>query len=78
MYACPEEGCSFTYNGGQLYAFRTHNNKSHRKSVTVNYINPTQEVVIDRTDGIFRCLRCDTTSVYPTALQVRFYSTLIL
>ena len=78
MLLCPVQGCGFTYSEEDRNAIRTHKARVHTSSVKVIYQNPLIEVVLNRTEDSFHCVRCDHSTQYPNAIQVRVFSTTTL
>jgi len=71
-YFCPEAGCRFAYTADQPNALKTHKLSVHIQSVKVSYTIPAETFVLHRVDGFFHCHRCEVSSVYPSAMQVRY------
>ena len=73
MLLCPVQGCGFIYSEEDRNAIRTHKARVHTSSVKVIYQNPLIEVVLNRTEDSFHCVRCDHSTQYPNAIQVRIF-----
>ena len=71
LYKCSISQCDFV--GSTENSLKAHRVKTHVMRVKVQYSQPDEALLVDRTNDCFNCARCLFKSPYPTVLQLRTF-----